>query len=464
MRIKEKYNRSGYFWLPGKEERKIPGMLSITDGGKIELETLGLFEDSLKHLNENTKIDRIIGHVEKDGPVTIEDCFYTKKTFSFGDSNISRSKIIAHRVLCGVGYKQSLELKFNTFSFSVDCLDEWIGVSGINIDDDDASNKINISYTPPENINILLNNGMKLKVCFAYPPPSYPMLQEAKITQRAYFKLESEELCEINKFTSVAFKITNLMCFAMDTIVAIKNVSATSSEIYDSDEYGNKYPIPIIIYYQSLPYIENTPNKNRHDMLFNYTTIKDNIQQVFNNWIDAYKYLSPAFNLYFSTKNGSQKYIDSKFLSLAQGLETYHRRTQGGQLMESEIFESLVSTLLETCPDEHIEWLKGRLIHGNEINLRKRLKLIIEPFKKYLGTSKERSKLLKRIVDTRNYLTHYNENLENEYATGRDLWVLLLKMEVIFSLHFLNIIGFTTKEINNVVKNSYPLKQKIEEI
>lgn len=104
------------------------------------------------------------------------------------------------------------------------------------------------------------------------------------------------------------------------------------------------------------------------------------------------------------------------------------------------------------------------MAHGNEINLGKRLKKIIEPFKGHLGTSSERSKALRKIVNTRNYLTHYSEGLKERSAKGRDLWVLCQKMEVIFNLHFLKVIGFTEEKINSVVKDSYPLKRKLQEV
>ena len=69
-------------------------------------------------------------------------------------------------------------------------------------------------------------------------------------------------------------------------------------------------------------------------MLFNFGAIKTNAQQVFNNWLNSYEYLSPALSLYFSTKAGAQKYLDGKFLALAQGLETHHRRTSSETLMD----------------------------------------------------------------------------------------------------------------------------------
>lgn len=462
MRIEEEYKKTGYFWLPEKEENKIPGILSIDDGGKIELEIVGHFDEKFEHLSGDDNLSRIIGHVEKDGLVTLDDCFYTKKNFSFG--GISKSKVVVNKVLSGAAWDKDEKVDFNTFSFSVDCLDEWVGISGIDVDNDWDRRTATIRYNPPEKIRMELKNGMTLEICFAYTLPGFPNVTEAKITQRAYFRLESENPRDLNDFTSTAFKITNLICFAMDEVVSLKNVSATSSEILSDGGDDKKYPVPISIYYQSIPFSEKIPKKNWHEMLFNFGAIKTNAQQVFNNWLNAYEHLSPALGLYFSTKTGAQKYLDGKFLALAQGLETYHRRTSSETLMDEAPYETLVSEILEGCPAEHLDWLKGRLMHGNEINLGKRIKKIIEPFKDHLGTSGERSKLLRKIVDTRNYLTHYSESLRDKSAKGRDLWVLCMKMEVIFNLHFLRVIGFTDEEINGVVENCHPLKRKLKEI
>ncbi|HCH54551.1 MAG TPA: hypothetical protein DE109_13940 [Aeromonas sp.] len=462
MRVKEEYKKTGYFWLPEKEEQKIPGILTISDGGKIELEVVGLFGGRIESLNGNNELSRIIGHVEKDGFVTLDDCFYTQKNFSFG--GISKSKILAHRVLSGAAWEKDEEVTFNTFSFSVDCLDEWVGISGINVDHNWDSKTATISYNPPNNISLVLDNAMTLEICFAYTLPGFPTIKEAKITQQAYFKLTSKELRTLSDFTSLAFKITNLMCFAIDETVSMKNISATTSEILHDGGDNKKYPVPIAIYYQSIPYTEKIPSRDWHNMLFTFSAIRGNALQIFNNWVNAYEHLSPALNLYFSTKTGAQKFLDGKFLALAQGLETYHRRTSSETLMKPEEFETLVAKILEGCPEEHADWLKGRLIHGNEINLGKRIKKIIEPFKEHLGSTKDRSKLLRKIVDTRNYLTHYSEFLKENSANGRELLILCQKMEVIFKLHFLKVVGFTNKEINSVVDNCYPLKRMINEI
>ncbi|WP_217541728.1 HEPN domain-containing protein [Vibrio metschnikovii] len=462
MRIVDEYIKTGYFWIPGREDKKIPGMLTINNGGDIELEVVGLFDDSIKSLNGGDDFDRIVGHVENDGLVTLDNCFYTRKNHSFG--GISKSKLCVNRVLSGVAYDKNEPVTFNTLSFSVDCLDEWLRVSGIKVDFDDENKTATISYIPQENISYLLENGMKLEICFKYTLPGGAATTEAKITQKAYFKLSSKELSSLDEFTGIAYKITNFLCFATDTTVSLKNLLGTSIELQRDGGGGDKYAIPIKIYYPSIPFSEKEPSTSWHRMLFTYGTIKSNAQDVVNNWLRAYEIMAPTLSLYFSTKNGAQKYLDGKFLALAQGLETYHRRTSDEKLMESSEFETLVSKITKNCPDENVDWLKGRLMYGNEINLANRLKRIIEPFKDKLGNSKERSKLLRQIVDTRNYLTHYNEDLRNSSADGSELWILCQKMEVIFQLHFLKVIGFSEEEINSVVENCYQLRQKLKKI
>jgi len=462
MRIEEEYKKTGYFWLPEQQDNKIPGILTIRDGGNIELEVVGLFDESIKALNGEDDLSRIIGHVEKDGLVTLDNCFYTNKNISFG--GISKSRVHVSRVLSGVAYDKDEVVTFNTLSFSVDCMDEWVRISGINVQNDWDNRTATISYKPPENIAYSLVNGMQLEICFAYTLPGFPNTTEAKITQRAYFKLSSKNPRPLQDFTEIAYKLTNFMCFAIDATVTLKNLNATSVEIQREIGEGKSSPVPIFVYYSSIPYSEKAPQKSWHQMLFNFGAIKTNADTIVNNWLNAYETISPALNLYFSNKTGAQKYLDGKFLALAQGLETYHRRTSDEKLMDEKEFESLVDAVKSNCPNDKKDWLDGRLMHGNEINLGKRLKKIIEPFKDYLGSSNERSKLLRNIVDTRNYLTHYSEELKPKSAEGNELWLLCQKMEVIFQLHFLKVLGFSNEEIKNVVENCYPLKHKINKI
>lgn len=466
MRIKDEFKNAGYFWIPSAPDRRIPGTLVITDGGDIELEIVGLFDESIEGLNKaingKDELERIIGHIETHGLVTLDDCFYKNKNISFG--GISKSTIHVNQAFIGVAYDDKEVVLFNELRFSVEGVDEWVGLSGIKVEHKFEQRTASINYIPPDEISLNLNNGMELRITFSWTLPGFPNQREAKISQKTYFKLISEKERPLGEFISAVYKIATLLCFAIDNTVCIEQVSATSNSIIRDIGNGKKAPVSISIYYASRPYTKNEPKIDWHRMLFRFGQIAGDAERIINNWFEAYDEIDPALNLYFSTKTGAHKYLEGKFLALAQGLETYHRRTSNEKLMNDAVFNELTEQLIMQCPKESREWLSGRLAHGNDINLGRRIKSIIEPFKETLGSSKDRGKLIRAIVDTRNYLTHYNDSLESVAVTGRELWLLCQKMEAIFQLHLLQVLGFTEAEVKAVLTDSRELQQKLKEI
>lgn len=454
MRINETIVRSGYFWLPETPDEKVYGTLTISNGGDAELEVTGLIG------GRNNIIDdfpRIIGEVEKDGYVTLENCFYTSRCFM----GTSKSHVCVNRVLSGVAYSEGEDVTFNTLSFSVDCLDQWVYVSGLKKESNLNGNESLIAYKLPDTFSYALTNGMKLQICFSYNESRE--FESATIQQKTYFKLISQSLKPLAEFTDIAYKITYFLCFAIGTTVSLKEMSATSSEIYrEIGKDKKKYLQPIYIYYSSIPFSEKEPNIYNHQMLFTFANIKENTQKTINKWVDAYEIIDSAINLYFSAKMGAHKYSESKFLALAQCLEIYHRRTANKKLMENSTFEELVDTVIQSCPGEHIEWLKGRLCYGNEVNLTQRIKELVDPLKEYFGTSKERKRFVSSVVAIRNYLTHYSEPLRIDTADPREIWKLSDKMDVLFQFHLLKTLKIDEMLISSILDNNYGLQRMLK--
>lgn len=462
MRIKEELKKSGYFWLPENEDKKIPGTLSILDGGEIELEVVGLFDESIEALNGNDDLRRIVGHVEKDGFVTLENCFYRKKNIAFG--GISKSTVHVNKVISGVAYDKDEAITFNTVSFTVEGLNEWVGITGIEISRSSDCKTATITYTPQQEIVYNLQTGFKLHIFFGYTLPGSDNTTEASITHRTYFKLSSNDAKEFSEFSKIVHRITYLLGFAIDSTVTISDVSATSNEIVREISKGKTIPVPMKLYYPSLPFSDNVPKIDTHKMLFRFADISENAEHVFNQWLSTYSIIRPSLGLYFSAVSGDYKYLDGKFLALAQALETYHRRTSNETLKDEADFRAMIASILWSCPKQNRKWLLGRLYHGNEINLGQRIKRIIEPYKSYIGSQKQRKKFIRNVVNTRNYLTHYSEELEKDSLKGLELWSLCQKMEAVFQLHLLQQLGFKEFDIQRLLSNNYTLKQKFNEI
>ena len=437
MRIKEEFKKLGYFWLPSAPRDRVPGTLSISDGGFIDLEIFGLFNDGLNSRREafNAGLKRIIGHIENNEFVTLDDCSY-KRTEGSGD--ISKSLIRVNTAFIGAKYDEGEIPCFDSLTFSIEGLDEWIRISGIEVDYQYEERAVTISYQQPATVSFNLGNGMQLSIIFSWRAPKYP-IKEARIIQKTYFKLFSQKARKLDEFTSVAHQITTLLCFAMDQTVSLDSMSATSESRRENIGDGRTEPIPINIYYSSHPYSKGEPKIYPYPRLFGFIQIQNDVERIINNWIKAYEKINPTFDLYFSTQIG-QSYLTVKFLTLVQGLEAYHHR------------------------EKSLEAYRQRKKGDRELYLREKIEDVIKPFKGVIGNEEKRDKLIDEIVNTRNYLTHYNPEKESKAVKDEDLLPLCLKMELLFQLHFLQLIGFSREEIDSLLADSIPIRRRSQSL
>lgn len=460
MRIKETITRLGYFWIPGIDENKVPGTLTINDGGEIVVEILGLLDNSIEGLNGKDDLSRVVGLLEGEGYITLLDCFYKTKTISFG--TVSKSVVKASKAYFGLGFNKEEEIRFNKFNFSVEGLDEWVSKSGLAVTYTQDFRTARISYAPPEEITYQLSSDFNLSIKFGYSLPGFIIGTEAKISQYAYFSISSLEDRDVSDFMEIAFKVTSFLCFATDTTVSMKNVEVSGSSYIQTTHDNKSYPLAIKLYYRSVPFSETPPKISSHSLLFSHKQIELNAQYILRSWLQAYTVIDSVLWLYFSVRYGHYHYLEGKFLALAQAIETYHRRTNDNVLMDEAVFRKLVASTLRKCPKSNRRWLYGRIIKGNELPLGKRLKNIIEPFKEYFGNSSDRNKLIRNIVDTRNYLTHYSNEVKSKAAQGVALYILCEQLEGIIQLHLLSQLGFSEIEIGDILKSNDRLRQKIK--
>ena len=256
---------------------------------------------------------------------------------------------------------------FNTLTFSVEGIDEWVGISGFQLKKDATIDATIISYQQPTNVSLNLNNGMRLLITFPYRVAG--KFAEYRISQKTYFELVSENEREFDEFISVANKITTFLCFATDQTVSLDSMEATSDNRHRNIWDGTTEPIPINIYYPSQSYSKDEPAVYQGDMLFEFEWIQDDAERIINNWIKAYEKINPTFDLYFSTQIG-QPYLTVKFLTLVQGLEAYHHR------------------------EKNLAAYRQRKKGDRELYLREKIEDVIEPFKGVIGDEDKRGKLI----------------------------------------------------------------------
>ena len=460
MKIKEEIKKLGDFWLPATPERKVPGMLLISNERGIELEIFQALEGNMESLlNRNMgSFDRVVGHVEEYGYGTLDGCQYTRKSHNLGQDVKAHGILRVDRVFTRVKYNENESPCFNTFTFSIEGIDEWISANGIMVGPGPEEDTAVVLYKPSVSIPLGFVNGMQLEIVVYIDRAGSAIPREERITQRAYFKLVSGSDQELDEFLSVARKMTNLLCFAINDTVSLDSISATSSSLLH-DVGENSVPIHVNIYNSSDVYSKNTAKANWRNMLFGFSDMQNDAGGMINKWIEGYENYRNAFDLYFLAQLRSHPSHTTKFLSLAQGLEVYHRKQCSDKYMETNEFKRIVKNLTKGFPEKDRKWFRMRLQHANELTLRDRIERLIEPFDKFVGGERE-PQLINLVVDTRNYLTHYTPRLEPRAAKGDDLYILCLKMELLFELHFLELMGFSREKINSIVATCRKLQVK----
>lgn len=459
MRVNESFSFPGYFWPPGAEDKKIPGNLRVLDGGAVDVDFLGNMDgetfDPL--LLTSDAPNRIIGLVEKHGYVTLENCSYrSKNTSLFG--GVSKSTVTASHLLIGCHLDQKELFAFNEFRFSVDGLEEWLSVGAIRItySDDGVGATINFGLPPMKSVDGNFN-GFSLSFDFGGSLPGLNPKQ-AQVTLKAFVRVRSETLRSFTDFVEIAYQTIQFMRLVLGEKLSICEAFVTRDDLKHDFSNGKQPNIQLPVFYQSLPFDPKVPEIKTYRMLFLFPPAEHRFAQMLRNWFTMYELFSPALGLYFSAFADQHKYLDQRFLSLVQALETLHRRTTARYRLPREEYKTLKAKLIENCPEAHKDWLSQRLNFANEIFLVDRLKELITPFEVLLGDADSIDRMTTKMKHTRNYLTHFDPSLKAKAAKGRDLWLLCERAEALFCLHLLHRIGLTQEELATVAKSENHIK------
>ena len=465
MKIKENINKTGNFWLPPYHE-PVPGVISISNENGIVLEVAkSLVNDPVGIVSSFINLDnvfQVIGHIQEYGFMILDGCQISTSGFNFNLSQMQTSQVIwANRVFTGFPQPQNEIPLFNTFKFSIEGIDEWLWIHGINEKYNHEERAITISCKQPESIPFNLTNGMGLEITFDIGNTTSRGPWERGVSQKAYFKLVSEEAQELDEFLSTASKIVDLLCFTINETVSLDSISATSNGLNQIIGESITRPAPINIIYDPRVFYhsKDQPKINRNQMLFGFSDIQEGAEGMINKWIESYEQYEHAFDLYFLAQLKPQLSLEVKFLTLAQGLEAYHRKSCGDKYMEDDEFKTIKRKVIKEFPKKDRNWFGARLNYANELTLRDRIRRMVETFNNFFG-EEEKSLLINLIVDTRNYLTHYDSDLELDAAKGEDLYTLCLKMELLFELHFLDLMGFSEEQIQSIADKCPKLQWK----
>lgn len=460
MRIDTPIEKIGYFWLPGNPEQRLPGTLRVSGKGKITLEVIGIFgSNTFASTFGPSSLGRIVGEIEDDDLITLDGCRYKSRKSSLGD--LSRCVITGDYLYKGVLFEDGEAAAFTKLDVALTGFDEWLGVSGLCSDHQHEKKTVIIRYEMPQEILYQLPNAITLAFTFSCIL-IHPEYAKCVIKQKALLSIRCDEPRPINELLISLHKIVRFLRFAMDHDSSIEAIQCYSREIIRELPNGGSHEQKISLYCEGFSSSDPVKRIDWPDMLFRFSDVRDTLPQLITNWHSCYDNAEPGINLYFASKYGGYRYLEGKFLSLAQGVESLHRRSSSDTQMNETEFEDIKAMLLDACPSSKKEWLTARLEYANELSLRKRIKDMIDPFKDFFGSNGQRKLLVNSVVDTRNYLTHFDERLADRVARGEKLWQLCMRLEALLQLFLLRLIGLDHESIGQITRSSTVLGAKLK--
>lgn len=443
MYVAEPIVKRGLFFSPADSEKKHPGVLTISDGGRVELELTA--DDSAFTSFDEMEIGRLIGIVE-GGYVTLEECGYRKKNVSF-TGGLATSRIEVHMAFVGVGMEEPG--KFLSMRFGVDGLSEWWNRSAFKFEIGDKFEDFTLSVDIPTPVEFKLPDGTQFKLFLDAKIPGGRKFPTLELFHQAYIQITPAESKPFDYFIGLSHRITRFFAFSIGRPVAIHSLMAKLD-----DPALDPLHQWLSVYFRSLNYPSQREGKpyRAPDMLLSYASIGPRLQSMLSNWLRDCDNLGPALHHYYLVQDNAHSYIDTKFISMAQALEAFHRRTSNTTKWPKAEYKKKTASIIMSCPEADKKWLEQKLHFGNEITLAERLEHMFSPYLTVFGGEQAVAEIIKGTKNTRNYHAHYDANGSKKAVKGAALVALTFRLQVLFTLCVVVRLGFTVEETLNLAK------------
>ncbi len=467
----ETIEHSGVWWLPENPNFQISGILKYNPKEGACLELIGTFkgiDDLSGIINKELSAPTIILGVTVSGKsITLYKCF--EKSFSLSFPGLPKSVFYVNVIFIGCHFKKEEEILLDDISISYSNLEEWIGISGFKqdteIDQNGHIKKIAYTYEPPKAIVAKLEN-YDININFNFGSHS-DLTYSFDLKQTIFINIKPPKPLGFRVYLDgIMENIRDFLSLAIGKAIYPRTIIGKSKDSVTKLANGEIVLNDIQIFTRAGIFVDYSAKVHQHEMLFTFRDIADYFTIYLKNWIDKSSLLCPVYELYFGTFYNPSMYRNHEFLSLAQALESYHRRTSGGKYVSDEDFRSQYDAFLNAIENsldpDFKESLRNKMKYLNDFSLRKRLKIILGQCGDWITLFiKSPDLFIEDVCNTRNYLTHYDEQLESQVKKGQSLNWLVQKMKFVIEICFLSELGMPVENVKTLLARNQKYKDLV---
>ncbi|MGE0082950.1 MAG: HEPN domain-containing protein [Desulfococcaceae bacterium] len=454
----DNFESNGFWWLPENPEKRISGKIFFDSKKEIRLDLLGAFQEITSFgRNEIYRPEIILGLTEDGKLCTLLTTTQIKSKFSF--PGIITSLFSAKYLFIGIHFETKDSILFSSILVNYTYLEEWMNIKPIQTQYEfinDKFSKITSTYSYPTRFEIDVP-CINAKICsdFGFNKRE-DFYRSINWNHTSFIKIIPNQIKDFEWFLDIVYSFQELLTLFIGEPVYQRDIKAIIN-IEDNNDKNKRIYIQIF-FSQSERTIKDKIEPE--DMITNLSFVAKYLPKIFENWFQKSSIFRPVCSLFFGTFFNKKTYIEFHFLGLMQAIESYHRTIENGKYVEEDKYQEYYNIILDSIPKEIPNdlknSLKSRLKYGNEHSLRKRVKdtlknLHEETIKTIFPNLKDFSN---QIIDTRNYLTHYSEELREKALQSSELFYVTQRLTALITLLLLKQMGMPEQDIIQGIKTS----------
>jgi len=466
----DNFQYKGYWWLPDDADNPAPGILSYDDDATT-LDLFGAFKPrsfmDLGTVRQADQMPIILGTLENGQPCTLYKNIVTGTKMQL--TGATSSKYTLRHLFIGKHFPTAADIRFSALRMSFTDLEAWMADSPFRPPDykREGSEFVSVEtgYDYPKAFSFTLPTlDAELKSLFGNSI-RWGGFESFSHEHVAFLKITPSGFQDFEWFTSVEQTCRSLLTLFIGQPVYPKRLVGYGEKKQLSN--GQSYTEDSRMYAQ-YPGGRHLKPKDPTDMLAPLPVIRDRVSEFVTNWFARTDVLRDAFNLFLGTYYNSSMYLESTFLVLTQALESYSRSVRPGKYVPEVDYEPIRDALVNAIPADVVgdfrQSLETRIRFGNDHSLRKRIGALLasldpEIVKMFCPNPKA---FRNRIVDTRNYLTHYSEELKPRAILGTDLYYANERLRLLLTVLLLKEVGLAELTIRQRVSQNPYWKQMSE--
>lgn len=350
----------------------------------------------------------------------------------------------ARAAFIGAHFRESADAKFKDMVITYSLLDQWASFRGFDAGPEKDSDWV-IKYKAPAPVRARVDDALvEISATAGLHMSNYP--QQASIKPKTYALFKSQNAKTFEQWQDIILHLNKF--FSLATMVSTSPLTIEGRGLSEPRDCNEGVKIFSAMVKRAGTNASIAPFK----MLFSLPDITEVFESVLRNWFVKKQLLQPTTDLFYAVINSQSMYLETQFISLAQALDSYLRRT-GPNLEIPEVeHNKRIEAILEGMTGAQRSWLEGKLKYSNLPSFYERMQHVLADWPGRLDAIiGDKEVFSHRIRDTRDYLTHYDARLKRAAASGHSLYHLTARLRWVIVVLLMKEMSFSHDLIEQLV-------------